>query len=172
MTAGENSLVGSPAASRSNPGAVTMIAGYEFRYVCDIAPARDRNGTLEILMPQHRYRNARNLPLNAYGQGPFCKFTIANALQGRGVYVLTVDDQIRYIGECANLSVRFNAGYGNISPRNCFKGGQETNCRLNNLIYGTAQAGQCIALWFFRTADYKAIEASLRRALQPPWNRV
>ncbi|MGD0009733.1 MAG: hypothetical protein ABSE93_14455 [Terriglobia bacterium] len=83
-----------------------------------------------------------------------------------------VDGELRYVGECANLSDRFNAGYGNISPKNCFKGGQETNCRLNNLVYTTAKGGGRISAWFFRTADYKSVEALLRNILNPALNRV
>jgi hypothetical protein len=64
------------------------------------------------------------------------------------------------------------AGCGNISPRNCIKGGQETNCRLNNLVYMAAQAGGCISLWFYQTADYKSVETLLRSTLKPEWNRV
>jgi len=123
-------------------------------------------------MPQDRYRNARNLPLNTYGAGPFCKFKIRNGSPACGVYVLTVDDQIRYVGESANLSTRFNYGYGNISPKNCFKGGQATNCRLNSMIYAAAASGQRVGLWFFQTADYKSVEKSLRSALNPVWNRI
>jgi hypothetical protein len=123
-------------------------------------------------MPQGRYRNGRNLRLNTYGAGPFCKFTIPQRFQTSGVYILTVDDKVWYVGECANLSVRFNAGYGNISPKNCFKGGQETNCRLNNLVYTAAKAGERISLWLFQTVDYKSVEAALRSALKPAWNRV
>jgi hypothetical protein len=76
------------------------------------------------------------------------------------------------VGECANLSKRFNMGYGNISPKNCFKGGQETNCHLNNLLYAAILAGQRISLWFFQTTDYKLVEVALRSTLSPPWNRV
>jgi hypothetical protein len=148
------------------------LGNYEFEHVCDIEPVRETDGTLRQHMPQGRYKNARNLPLNRYGSGPFCKFGIPNRFQVSGVYVLTVDEELRYVGECANLSARFNAGYGNISPKNCFKGGQETNCRLNNLLYAAFLAGQRITLWFFGTADYKSVEAAMRRTLNPTWNRV
>jgi hypothetical protein len=47
----------------------------------------------------------------------------------------------------AVLSARFNAGYGNISPKNCFKGGQETNCRVNNLVHSAALAGERISTY-------------------------
>jgi hypothetical protein len=148
------------------------IAAYEFEHICAIEPMRDTDDSVRVFMPQDRYKNPRNLPLNRYGAGPFCKFKIASRFRASGVYVLTVDEEIRYVGECANLSARFNAGYGNISPKNCFKGGQETNCRLNNLVYTAAKAGERISLWFFRTADYKSVEALLRTTLNPAWNRV
>jgi hypothetical protein len=145
---------------------------YEFECICDIVPLRGTNGSLTQFMPQERYRNARNLPLNKYGAGPFCKFTIPSRYQVSGVYILTVDEEPRYVGECANFSARFNAGYGNISPKNCFRGGQETNCRLNNLLYAANLAGKHVSLWFLQTADYKQVEANLRYALKPAWNRI
>lgn len=148
------------------------IGEYEFRYVAEIEPVRDADGTVRQFLPQCRYVNAGNIPLNQYGAGPFCKFRISGQVRASGVYVLTIDDEIRYVGECANLSARFNAGYGNISPRNCFRGGQETNCRLNNLVYLAAAAGEKISLWFFQTADYKAMEAALRATLKLAWNRI
>ena len=63
-------------------------------------------------------------------------------------------------------------GYGNISPKNCFKGGQETNCRLNNLLCAALLASQRISLWFFQTRDYKTVELTLRGALRLTWNRI
>jgi len=63
-------------------------------------------------------------------------------------------------------------GYGIISPRNYFAGGQETNCRINNLIYQAAKAGRRISLWFVNTKDYKGIERELRASDPPEWNRI
>lgn len=135
------------------------LAGYEFEHICDTKPLRDRGGVCVRFMPQDRYQNARNLPLNRYGAGPFCRLRIPTThFHVSGVYVLTIDDDLRYVGECANLSARFNAGYENTSPKNCLKGRQETNCRLNNLVYAAALAGQHISLWFFQTANYKSEE--------------
>jgi hypothetical protein len=88
--------------------------------------------------PQSRYANTKQLGLNKYGAGPFCKFAISSTYAECGVYAITVNAQVMYIGECVNLSSRYNAGYGQISPRNCYSGGQETNCRINNLIYEEA----------------------------------
>ncbi len=122
-------------------------------------------------MPQSRYKNADNLSLNRYGRGPFLKFKIQNRHSFSGVYAVVTDGVVRYIGECQNLSSRYNMGYGNISPRNCFVGGQETNCRLNNLILCAAKEGAAMSLWFLRTEDYKAIERELRYSECPGWNR-
>jgi hypothetical protein len=97
---------------------------------------------------------------------------IPNHIAASGVYVLTINDEVQYAGECANFAARFNAGYGNISPRNCFEKGQETNCRLNNLVYSTITAGETVTLCFFQTADYKRVEAELRSILRPVWNRI
>jgi hypothetical protein len=148
------------------------IAGYEFENIGGITPVCDADGSIRQFMPQNRYENVRSLPINRYGAGPFCGFKISNRFRTSGVYVLTVDDEIRYVGECADLSARFNYGYGNISPKNCFKGGQETNCRLNNRIYLAAVAGERISLWFLQTTQFKAIESELRLTLKPAWNRV
>ena len=148
------------------------LGDFEFEHVCDIEPVRLKDGSIGQHMPQERYKNERNLPLNKYGAGPFCKFKIPSRFQESGVYVLTVDGAARYVGECANLSARFNAGYGNISPKNCFKGGQETNCRLNNLVYTACLSGQRISLWFLQTYDYKTMELALRSALRLTWNRI
>jgi hypothetical protein len=71
-------------------------------------------------------------------------------------------------------SNRFNAGYGRISPRNCYVGGQETNCRINQSVWRAAQQGETIHLWFLLEQNRtrrRAIEAALIRALHPAWNR-
>ena len=148
------------------------IGQYDFELVTVIEPARTLDGKLQRHMPQDRYKNEHGVALNKYGWGPFCRFKIPSHFQASGVYVPTVDEEIIYAGECTNLSVRFNAGYGNISPKNCFKGGQETNCRVNNLVYLAAETGKSIGLWFIRTSDYKTIEAALRSSLKLAWNRI
>jgi hypothetical protein len=148
------------------------IAEYEFERVCDISPLRHADGSVILFAPQARYRNERNLPLHRYGAGAFCKFTISRSVRASGVYILAIGDEVRYVGECVNLSARFNAGYGNISPKNCFSGGQSTNCRLNHHVHMAIQAEETVTLWFLQTANHKSIEAKLRLALRPIWNRV
>jgi hypothetical protein len=148
-----------------------IVEGYSFEWVAEIAPVRASDGSINTYLPQDRYQNERGLALNRYGAGPFCKFSIPWSFAKAGVYLIVVSGAIRYVGECANLSSRFNMGYGNISPRNCFKGGQETNCRLNALIYEGSSRGERIELWFHPTEDYKRAEAILRARLRAEWNR-
>ena len=143
-----------------------------FSHVCTIEADLDAEGQLITHMPQDRYAKAAITPLNRYGNGPFVKFSIPRHHRDSGVYVLTLDRQLRYVGEAADLSARYNAGYGNISPKNCYAGGQQTNCRLNNLIYQALSDGSVIDLWFHPTSDYKALELQLRRELAPEWNRI
>jgi hypothetical protein len=148
------------------------LDGYRFLFVCRIDPARNPNGSVAELLPQNRFQNEAGLPLNRYGAGPFCKFKIPGNLEVSGVYALLAGEDVKYIGECERLASRYNMGYGNISPRNCFRGGQETNCRINNLILESIKSGADLSLWFHETQRYKAVELRLREELRPPWNRV
>jgi len=147
------------------------IDDYSFKYVCDLIP-ETANGQLIQAKPQEQYNNLHNIALNRYGDGAFCRFRIPRNYKLCGVYVVTVNDEPKYVGECKNLSSRYNTGYGKISPKNCFKGGQETNCRLNKLILGEAIQGHSVKLWFMPTDDYKPIERDLRNNRQWPWNRI
>ncbi|AYM12293.1 GIY-YIG nuclease family protein [Agrobacterium tumefaciens] len=148
------------------------FGGYPFKHVCDITPVMGGDGFVQALMPQGRCAKRDLYPLNKYGTGPFCKFRIPATYPYPGVYLLTVGDEIQYIGETTHLSRRYNMGYGTISPRNCYKGGQETNVRMNNLIYQAALSGEIVSLWFYRTEDFKTIELGLRRQHRSSWNRV
>jgi hypothetical protein len=147
-----------------------VIGGCSFRFIIQIALSRDASGNVIRLMPQSRYANTQNLPLHNYGGGPFCRFRIPNNLRLEGVYALCVDESIRYIGECLNLSARFNSGYGEISPRNCYRGGQPTNCRVNGLVLSSTDRSETLNLWFHPTVNRKTVERQLRVLLHPPWN--
>ncbi len=149
-----------------------QIGNYSFFQITAIFPQVDDSGTVIRHMPQSRYLNEERIPLNKYGKGPYCKFKIPSNYNTSGVYALTVGDTVKYIGECVNLSSRYNAGYGNISPRNCYAGGQETNCRINNLIYAEIVKSKTVALWFYQTIQYKTVESELRGNQQLDWNRI
>ena len=88
---------------------------------------------------------------------------------------------ILYVGRCTGerkgkgtLADRFNAGYGNISPRNCFENGQSTNCRINNLVLYLCKEKYSIELVFHRTPNGDSasrVEADILNKTRPPWNR-
>jgi hypothetical protein len=148
------------------------IGEREFVRIGDLEPQRNADGSVREYLPQARYDNRRALPLHRYGNGPFCKFVVPRQFRNSGVYVIAEGHAPLYVGETDNLSKRFNMGYGNISPKNCFRGGQQTNCRLNNLVFAAALAGRKLTLWFHATPEYKALEAALRASLKPTWNRI
>jgi hypothetical protein len=140
-------------------------------YVCDLTPEVS-DGAIAEYSPQQRYRNKNNLALHKNGKGSFCRFRIPGNARSCGVYIITVGMAPQYVGECRNLSARFNTGYGQISPRNCFVGGQETNCHINARILSEAKVGNRISLWFLTTESYKATEKKLRTAFRWNWNRA
>ena len=149
------------------------ILDYSLDQVCEIIPFHDKEGSILEIFPQSRYENKRNLPLNKYGEGPFCKFTINRKYSGKtGVYVILVDNDIHYIGECEDFFKRFGMGYGNISPKNCFQGGQPTNCRINSKILSVFKLRKIIKLYFFATKDRFRIEHELITILNPKWNKT
>ena len=132
------------------------FAGRTFEFVGEIDPERDPYGEVLGEFPQSRYRNERNLPLHRYGHGPFCRFRVARGWRREGIYILTSGDEPLYVGECVDLETRWGpVGYGLISPRNCYKGGQQTNCRINNLIFVDAKTGVSLNLWFYPTESNK-----------------
>ena len=152
------------------------FADYAFDHVGPIRPERDELGQVIGHFPQSRFDNVSNLALNKYGAGPFCRFRVAKGWRHGGVYVLAKGGNPLYIGECENLDRRWGSmGYGHISPRSCFKGGQETNCRINNLIYVGIKAGAGFDLWFHPVEGDKharrVVESKLVHVLRPPWNR-
>ena len=148
-----------------------MIEGWEFRKLGDVVPEADATGSIVSYFPQSRFVNTGNLPLHRYGSGPFCKFVMVGVPSDSGVYAYFVEGQLKYVGE-THFARQTLYAYRNISPRMCFKGGQERSCRINNLLHNAAVAGKRIELWFMPTPDHKAVEAELRRTLQPEWNKI
>ncbi len=147
------------------------LAHWDFSKVCDIDPRRDAAGDVVALHPQTRFANVNALPLNKYGNGPFCEFRVPAVADGRGVYAFIVDGELRNVGECDDFVGRLNTGYGTISPRNCFEGGQPTNCRVNNAVFDAANSRKRIELYFYPTAERFKVEEALLVTLRPSWNR-
>jgi len=148
------------------------IQDHMFEHVCEIIPNLDDEGNAIEIFPQSRYLNKKNLRLHKDGKGPFCKFTIDRKYSGKiGVYVILVNDDIQYVGECEDLFKR-HYGYGNISPKNCFQGGRTTNCRINSTILSQFKLKKSIQLYFLETNDRFKIEHELIINQNPVWNKT
>jgi hypothetical protein len=147
------------------------LVGTVFTWAAQIDPDRDESGKPIELMPQDRYAKAATTRLNPNGAGPFCRFTIKGLPQISGVYAVTVGGDHVYIGKTQNLEERWGPrGYAAIHPRNCFVGGQSTNCKVNNRLLLATMEGRAIELWFHVTDSPGALEARLIHRLEPPWN--
>jgi hypothetical protein len=150
---------------------VAKIEGFQFQFIQNLNPECDNTGQIKQFMPQLRYAKSSTSQLNPYGKGPFCKFAISSKWANQsGVYVLLCDEELLYIGECINLHNRFNSGYGNISPANCYQGRQHTNCKINTMILKHYLNGQEVSLYFHKTNNYKSLENALKFKLDPPFN--
>lgn len=156
-----------PAAFES-AGEVLTVCGYPFRFLQELIPLCE-NGKVRRFYPQRQYDNQKGLPLSRYGAGPFCRFSV-RAPAAPGVYLWVCQGEIVYIGETQDLSQRFNMGYGNISPRNCYLGGQSTNCKMNRVVMDCYEKGTPIRLYFYKTTDYKRVELELLRRYHTKYN--
>ena len=111
--------------------------------------------------------------LNTFGDLTYSNFSIQNkddyAL--KGVYFYYVNEEIRYIGRCKDsMKKRVNSGYGNISPKSCFKNGQSTNCKINNLV---TKYKDDVVLKILVLEDNKEIENLEKELIEkhkPKWN--
>lgn len=169
-----------PHPPRSNPrpipttppiGGALSLGGHAFRRAGAIEPVREPGGAIREEMPQGRYANTGGLGLNAHGDGPFCEFSVPGLPSAPGVYAVTVAGAVVYVGISVDIRQRWGPmGYGRISPRNCFEGGQSTNCKVNHAILLESRAGRAIELWIHETAEPRPLEARLIRDLDPPWN--
>lgn len=142
---------------------------FVFEFVDDIRPERDQHGKIIEYRPQNDYEKRDAVPLNKHGEGSFCKFSI-KAEEISGVYLWVENDEIIYIGEAVNFKQRFNTGYGNISPKNCYEGGQPTNCKMNKVALEESKKGHTISIYFYATPNHKAVEKILLSKIDTPHN--
>lgn len=142
----------------------------EFRFAGCIEPKRRDDGIVLVHAPQDRYAKRDMVQLNKYGGGPFCEFRVHGLPRSSGVYVYVVEGKPIYVGQAANFHKRFY-DYGHISPKNCYKGGQETNCRMNTLVHEAYVSGEVIEVYIHETKDYDSLEAAMIAHLRPKWNR-
>lgn len=144
------------------------ISDLLFEYIGTLKLKRDVHGAAI----EYTHELKTSVKRNRYAAGTFCDFGLVGSTSATGVYALTVGDEVKYIGECANLRLRFGpCGYGHVSPRNCHSDGQSTNCKINSLVLGVSRAQDQVKAWFLLTpVDRKSIESRLIRELTPSWN--
>lgn len=150
-----NSKVDSSKFSKFEERRKFRIGQYSFEFVESIVP-QEIDGEIVLYSPQEKLKD-QSERLHKYGEGYFCKFKISKC-NCPGVYIWVVDSNVIYIGETQSLSNRINNGYGNISPRNCYDGGQTTNCKMNKVVIDWHRVGKKIDIYFLETNDHKKIE--------------
>lgn len=144
--------------------------GARFEKYCDVE-LKEIGGSYTY-KPQLRYDNKKGYPYlpGVDTSTEFCYFKPDLPKQS-GDYLWVVDEKIVYIGQAKSLYDRFNSGYGHISPRNCFKGGQSTNIKMNraalNLI---KEQGKTISIYIYKTDDYDRIEKELLARIETTYN--
>ena len=106
-----------------------------------------------------KYKSQSKHPLHDYGKGPFCEFDAPDEIRDKkGLYIFVVDGRVKYIGRCRDsFEKRISKGYGHISPRNCYKGGQPTNCHINNKLYEAFEQGSEVFLGVHVMTDVEKI---------------
>lgn len=148
------------------------LGGKCFRLFGRIHPETGPNGLPKECMPQDRYANPKQLPLHRHGHGPFCRLVPPKLPTTSGVYAVTVGRCLVYVGIARkNLRQRWGPqNYASIQPRNCYKGGQPTNCKVNHRILLAVKEGYKVELWIHETRGPRDLEERLIGELDPPWN--
>lgn len=150
---------------------IKRLLEYDFEYVQDLEPVLNRDGTIKEFSPQEKYTKKEQSTLNKYGEGTFCKFSIHPKWSGvSGVYAFFIDDNLVYIGQALDFLQRFNSGYGNISARCCFVGGQSTNCKINKVVMNSVKEGKTVSIYFHITNNYHHAEKELIQYYNPKYN--
>jgi hypothetical protein len=141
-----------------------------FERVAHLEPARRPEGEFVEYNAHKEFENPEGLHLHRYGCGPFCEINVPAEHSYGCVFALTVDGELVFVGETENLATQFNEGFGTISPRHCYAGGQSTNCRINASILNSAKSRKAIELWSCQVGDRRELESELIRDLKPAWN--
>ena len=120
---------------------------------------------------------------HAYGDGPFAKLQMPPLPNEPGLYLWEEDHEVVYIGQTrSTLKKRLGStGYSTISNYNTFvrqpgrrNGGQQTNCRINQLANASIANGRSLVIWYrVLNAEEARHEESLwmQRFGMPSWNR-
>ena len=157
-----------------------LLEEYPFQLIARIELKTDKDGIPIEYHPAKRYENSRSLQLNAHGNKSFCHvalkpYGIPDLSPYRaGVYAIA-GASLKYIGRThTSLMQRFN-GYCSIQPRNCYQGGQSTNCHVNNSVLEDSKAGEMLWVCFYESEQANDLEAYFLNSLaatgrRPPWS--
>ena len=111
--------------------------------------------------------------LNPYGDLIYSNFCIKNRddYDLKGVYFYYVNDELKYIGRCKDsMKKRVNSGYGKVSPKNCFKDGQSTNCKVNSFVSKYKDNIELKILVLDDDKEIERLEKELISEHKPMWN--
>ncbi len=111
--------------------------------------------------------------LNEHGDSVFCDFSIMSTSlsKSKGIYCFTVCDTIKYFGRSHDpFEKRFNQGYGHISPKNCYRDGQSTNCHVNSLIAKNSTEVAFYVCPLDDDLEIDRLEKLLINSYKPEWN--
>ena len=146
------------------------LCGHNFAWIAEIQPDARADGRPIEYMPQARYAKAKEKPLNKHGHGTFCRFHIPGLPAHPGLYAVTVDRWLAYVGIASGSLRQRWVGYAEIQPANCYLRGQSTNCKINHAILLAVREGHVVELWIRREDNPRPLEIRLIRELGPPWN--
>lgn len=146
---------------------VICLLDCEFGHAALIEPERKPDGTL--LEITHEF--PRDVDLNPHGKGPFCRFHVQGLPRTSGIYAVTVEGALAYIGKAENLAERWGSnGHARIYARNCKWDGRSTNCKVNSYILRESRCSRSVDLWIHQVPSPGPVEHGLIRQLNPPWN--
>lgn len=146
-----------------------IIQGRRFVMIGSVCLAKRADGTFITQSPQRQYLKAATTPLHHYGAGEFCTFRFSDVPDMGGVYTMSIRNKIMYVGETDNLKRALNQ-FGHISPANCYDGGRQTMCRINQEILDAARNGHDVEVWFCACDDRKEFKVALKSSVDPSWN--
>ncbi|MCW5876916.1 MAG: hypothetical protein KIS85_08545 [Anaerolineales bacterium] len=111
--------------------------------------------------------------LNSYGDMEYCNFSIETkqVMDKKGLYLYVVNEEIIYIGSCvSSFRQRINSGYGRISPKNCYRDGQATNCKINSQLAKTNGDFELYICPRTNNEEILSLEKVLIQRYLPKWN--
>jgi hypothetical protein len=109
--------------------------------------------------------------LNAHGDQTYCQFSISKYLQAKGVYCFSLDGNPEYLGRSRDpFRTRINCGYGRLSPKNCYRDGQVTNCHLNSLLAKHWSRVELFVCPLENDDEISDSERDLIARYRPAWN--